>query len=451
VTTPIPFDESKIADKFWPSDPWDVNLPHAGFITDFILTLRGIKTPTKYQVWSALWLLSSLIKREARLEWGPLTFFFNLFVFLVGPPAIGKTTAIDWADENLLKKDFALRFEDRLLAEKKMPKIIHSKGTAEGIFQFLMEEGKSVEVTPGRFVKYKASNVAILTGELATFLGRQQYNVGLIERLTRLYDCASVDDEVTKGKGIQTVNEPYVTLLGGITPDGMAQSIPEASFGDGFLSRVIVVYQDEITRSYPYPRVVVGSPTRVELQERLAWIAANAQGTYAFSSEAGAAYVDWYKRWTKSMNDDSGLMRRAYSRYDIHAIKVAALIRASRYKAGTTIELQDWEDARRILDATFDESSKATEDVGADPVQKTMNLMESYGRKRGGIERKKFLQCYSGQGLKASILNEALTEFVQAGRLTIWETCEKEKKRGYPTNDGKEFYEITPNGSRMVR
>jgi hypothetical protein len=437
-----PFDEKNVKVHFWQKDPFDVNIPKPGFISDFVLTLRGIRSPTKYQVWSALYLISMLVKRDAELLFDPLRFYFNLFIFLVGPAAIGKTEALSWADENLFRPCdplntrqtlFAKEFQSQVLALKKTPTILHCRGTSEGLFKFMQPSTKvlsdGTKVTLG-------STCSIVSGELATFLGKQEYNVGLIETLTNLYDCKKMD-EMTVGRGLKVIEEPYFTLLGGITADGLAESVPDRAFGDGFLSRVIIVHQEKPTRIFTRPHVVQGGPTADDLRKRLAWVVTNATGRYTFSDEAEEAFCIWYREHLKSLDDNPKMARRGVSRMDVHMRKIACLIRMNRYVSGQVVELQDFKDAEKILKATFDSNEEAVVEVGSTPFNKITNRLRKHLISRGSIQRKKYLQHNSGRGITADMLTKAVYELIQSGEVGV---TLNEQVRTYASSNGDEIY-----------
>ena len=99
----------------------------------------------------------------------------------------------------------------------------------------------------------KGSQAAFVISELSSLLGKQNYNEGLVGKLTDLYDCKDYDDDTTISRGYKAFEDIYVTLLGATTRTALEESIPEAAFGEGFMSRVVLVYQHQRTRAYPEP------------------------------------------------------------------------------------------------------------------------------------------------------------------------------------------------------
>ena len=238
METPIPFDEREVK-QFWEYEDWDKLLPSPGFITDFVLATRGLTTPTKFCIWSALFTISSVVRRDAELDWKPLRFFPNLYVFLVGPPCFtGKSTIIDHYVDKLLTS-FHKHIKDPIEREKKkIRNKITSSCTPEALINGLARRVIHPRDAKGTMQDVKiGSECCIVTGELSTFLGKQQYNAGLIQKLTSLYDCKENDRAITLSRTKDELEDIYVTLIGGMTQSGLENSIAEAALEEGFLSR----------------------------------------------------------------------------------------------------------------------------------------------------------------------------------------------------------------------
>lgn len=430
--TPTPFDDSRLTDKFWTPEPWDSNIPSPGFISDFVLAFRGIEACTKYQVWAVLHAISALLKRDTWLEWGPLgRFYLNLYVFLVGPPSTKKSSVVLRAEEIL--EAVPKHLYDEIEVIRKTPNLLHSKATPEALMKFLApskrrKNGQDIDL---------GSNGTIAASELATFLGKQQYNTGLIEILTNLYDCKPSDDVMTLSRGKEVLRDIYVTFIGCSTPSGLSESIPEQAFGDGFLSRVILVYQEHRTRKFPVPRPVTGGPTPTELAQRLAWIAHNAQGPYLLSQETINAYINWYDTFWEAEVSNPDINQRGMSRYDIHLLKLATLIRIQRYEPGNVVELQDFDDAQRLLKATVREGFKATKEVGTTKEDRITQQVMDYIRRKGETTRRTLLTRNSGRGFKSDLVSAAVRELYQRGEVVI---LKNGNQQTYPTTSGDEIY-----------
>jgi hypothetical protein len=411
---PKAFQEDDIQEKFWRQEPWDQNLPEEGFITDFILATRGVETPTKLSFWTAIWVISSALKRDTWLEWFPDPLYPNFFIFLVGPPKIvAKSTAVGFGEKILTH--FHEYIPNEEVKVRKEVNMLRSKATPEAMSVVMAPVEKPIMKNGKVFKVDKGSQVAVAVSELSTFLGKQKYNEGLIDRLTHFYDCKDEDDEVTIGRGHNKFRNVYVTLIGATTPDHLVESIPEQAFGGGFMSRVVVAYQGHSTRDYPKPRKVIGGPSIEDLRERLAWVAENAEGEYYLEPDAYDFYAEWYPRFknqlAKGTEDVKAKMKH---RMDIHLLKLALILRAQRYTPGNNISLKEVKHALEILEHTYSDAQQSIENVGVSQYTGFLNRAREVIRKKGKVTRRQLLQALSPYGCSADLLTKLTDQMLEA-------------------------------------
>jgi hypothetical protein len=436
---PVPLDERDF-EHFWGPDETDKLIPAPGFLSDFILALRGTECPTVFCLWSGLWAISTLLKRETWYEWFPTPLFPNLYVVLVAPPRLcGKSTVARWASS--VAEESVLHLASPLLREQKRINLLRAKASPESLSILLEPVKKNVKDEDDNYhgvVRYP--QIALMLSELTTFLGKQKYNVGLIDRLTDLFDCADSDD-LTISRGYKIFKETYVTLLGGTTPDKLRLSIPDEAFGGGFMSRAIVVWKDDTEREFPKPRVVAPLTTpewKQTLAERLAWVVENAQGAYTMEPEAWKIYETWYATFHKTLRkDDNEKTKEMRVRLDSHLIKVALLIRAQRYEPGRVITTSDLQQAMKLLDSTYKHNSIATEDVGVSNYTRHYNSLIRSFRKRGKMTHRQVIQLMSPRDCDSVAACRMLDQLFLAGRIDVRLDGEERKE---VTRLGREVY-----------
>lgn len=419
-TPPKPFIEPEGA-KPYATDVLDGMLPKPGFLTDFVNTGRGMESPTLFFAWNALWLLSTVLKREAWLKWYPNKLWPNLYVLLVAPPALcRKSSSMVIANELLRALPNCL--PSTVKAYAKTSQVITGKTTPEGLLTALAPDQKvffNPKESGGSLITVdKGSQIALNVSELAVFLGKQQYNSGLVTLLTDLFDCKDKDSEITRGNGLKPLRDIYVTLFGAITPDGMKSSIPEEAFGGGFMSRVVIAYQDTPTKVYPIPKPVPGYPIWQDLQYRLAWIAEHAKGEYYLTEEAEAYYSKWYYAWKESLFAIPDNQHKD-NRIDSLILRVALLMRVQEYREGNDITLENIQDARRLLEYTSRTGERATENVGATSYGQSYNVIKRFLLKRGKATRRELSQYMSSRGIKAEEITSVVDQLAVEGFLTI--------------------------------
>ncbi len=429
---PLP-EEMKIWDiskvqKTWIDEDWDELIPKDGFIYDFVLANRGFASPTAYWLWGGIMSVSTMLGRDAWLGWGDGQLFANFYTLLVGPPGtVKKSTVINRCLD--VTQDYIDKIPNEAVAfQKRTPSILGK--TSEASLYMVMENQKQTVLNDlGDSVTVESDGkVFACINELATFLSKATYSSGIVEKLTDMYDCKKRDSEVTRSRGMNQLKNIYATFFGGVTPDGLRDSIPESAFGGGFMSRVLTVYCHEPTRIFPIPIKMVGTPTKDDLATRLAWLSVHARGEYTLAPNTLEYYSKWYFNWFKDRIDNPDDMSLS-NRQDIITLKLATLLTAQRYNheygMENVIPLKDYKLAERIVQKTLDSGSKALGNIMQSTffqnVEKIKKAIINYQNKNGGdgIERAKLLQRMSSKRINAKTVNECLQQLLSEDQLVI--------------------------------
>jgi hypothetical protein len=418
----------------WNPDPWDIHLPRkGGFIRDFVYATRGMETPTSFSCWNAIYLLSSVVRRDVWLKWFPKPLFGNLYVIMVAPPRIcGKTTIASLTGKIL--REFPDEIQSPLIREMKTPRVIQNKATPEKLLELMKPKQTSVQNGSRIVTVEHGSQVSVIVPELETFLGKQKYNEGLIGLLMDIYDCHDIWEYNSMAHGTITLRDSYVSFLGGTTEDGLQMSINDAAFGQGFMSRVIIVYEPMSSREFPIPAPVEGAPTTKELCERLAWIASHHRGCFEFEPSALEVYKQWYHEFRKTLIGGGEKSKLLY-RMDNTLLKLAMLIRCNRYEEGNIITLSDFEESLTILNATYRRSWEALDAVGGSEYHRHLRLAEAKIRDGTRVNRREVLTTIRWTNAKE--LTQAMNQLFQEGKIKI--VLDGEQKNWASTN-GREVY-----------
>jgi hypothetical protein len=452
---PIPYKEEDD-----PKHKWKVSkleneylLTSRGYLTDCMYSYRGHQVDPFYITWTALYMLSTIIKREAWMEWGHGRMYPNIYVILIGKSGIScKGTSIELCEKVL--PHFHKHIKEESWAYIKRLLIIRNKTTPQGMIDMMVPEnkarllgireyetikdkaGRPVTDKNGNIRRYKVSSEATLVlPELAVMVSKQAYMDSLVDLLTDLYDTKDIWTSGTKGDGTSTLKNHYLTLIGAITPRGFRDSIPKQATDDGFLSRTITIYTEGSDRIIYKPYVPIGAPTHEELRRRLAWISEKVIGEYKFSDDADKYLESWYMNWQIKLKKDTqfiGINSRKY----IHLRKVAFLIRASKYREGNMIELEDVIQAEKLLDMAYHSARNVIEEIQGGEYVEGVNAVEDFIKARGKVTRRKL--CQGMKKYKSYQINEFLSHSVQIGNIRIELGDTKNKKK--PGTSSNETY-----------
>ncbi|MBU6232262.1 hypothetical protein KGP36_06535 [Patescibacteria group bacterium] len=446
---PIAYDENEAPDRFWKPDPCDEVVPK-GFLSDLVFYTRGREVPTLYSVWTGLSAISTMIKREAWFKWADKKLFTNLYVILVGPAGIVKKGEALGIERDLVTGARSHIHDDQMKMMKELL-LITDKTTLEGILEdmtpsqkrtkdFTLKDqmGKAIVSASGREAVYnRTAEALIMAPELGVMFSTEQYNRNFVQTMLALYDQNEYRWKTIKRGAPILLSSLHTNFVGATVPEGILENLPKGVVGDGFLSRATMVVQAGSARMFPEPRIVPGAPSINELRRRLAWIGENVLGEFTWEKKAWEFYEEWYYHHRCDLNDDP-YYAGAKGRKDIHLIKLAMLIRASRYiPDGNTIRLEDVEDADRILTRTYFEMAPVLRMIRAGETfyDNKCQTVERVIKAHSPITRRELQQKWH---VPVYDLNTALAYLLRTGMI-------RAKTNGsynrFPSREGAETYE----------
>ncbi len=252
-----------------------------GWLKDYLYYTAGHEAPEDFHTWVGLTIIGAVIRRKAWFDNVFYNLYPNLYTILVAPPGIGKkTTAINIGVGILRAADPACR-------------IVAEKVTSEALAKTLSKPTEYAKESGGLKLDVSAEGL-LVAPELTVFLGREQYNEGLIMFLTRLYDCADIQEIETVSRGKEKLLNVCVSMLGATTPSEINNAIGRSAKGSGFMSRLNIIQKETSTRIVPF--AVKPDPTVKEmLINGLFKIADTTKGEFRFIERAREWYIDYYK------------------------------------------------------------------------------------------------------------------------------------------------------------
>lgn len=419
----------------WPGEErWEQLVPN-GFVHDFVAHLRGTETATSFSVWSGLSLVAAAVRRSAWFEWFPDPLYPQFYVFLVAPPGrVMKGNPI-----KIIRKagrGFHEFISDPVIQLEKEMNLYSGAATPESLHELLQPEERwhRTQGSDGRGKVLRidrGSQIYLVESELSTFLGKQQYNVGLVQKLTDLYDGNDDSGErYTKKEKLQKLRNISVNLIAATTPGDLSNAIPREAFGGGLMSRIVIVFEGKGRRVYDAPFLYNGAPRLEDLMRKLAWIAEKQRGRHDFSEPAAEFFHEWYTRFKKNLNEADEQRSLSISRQPTILRQLALTIKLQRYEhTDGRITLDDLMLAKDILDETYRHSEGAVDEIDQDVSVKKRDRVGRYIQRAGkdGIPRQALIQRIS-RYMKVDDVNFALTHFLESGEIEVWEDGEKKTR-----------------------
>lgn len=207
--------------------------------------------------------------------------------------------------------------------------------------------------------------------EISTFL--PPHDIEFAITLADLYDCPEHWQYSLISRNDTILDHVYLTIIGGITPKMVAESLGQRSLGLGFTSRVVFVYSEDVTRQPLFP---TGDPPDISfLQDDLIKVH-ELRGPYTITVEAATTLKAWYDAGMPPAPNDSRFSEYIPRRH-IHLIKLAMLVAAGR-RDKREITLEDYEFAKAMLLEAEETMPIALEEVGQNPMIDAMKRTQRW-------------------------------------------------------------------------
>lgn len=337
------------------------------FISQYLKFTSKTECPTFFHRWTAVTCLSAYLGRSIHFNHGHFTLYPNLYTMLIGNPGTKKSSAIK-IGAKLMKqagyKTFAAkktRQEKYLLdlAEQSTRLDTAAQGGGEtGIDDILDSNlfGESSLDDPEHYTDKPPAESFIAADEFNNFIGVG--NLDFASILGELWDYEGVFDYKLKNSKSIYIPNPTVTILGGNTPTGFSSAFPVEAIGQGFFSRLLLVYGEPsgIKFTFPPPPDTVQQGLLIALLHR---IKEEVKGEIVMSEEATELLHKIYHGW--SGIDDVRFEHYANRRLT-HLLKLCLVVVASR--VGNTMQVRDVVYANTLLTHTENLMPKALGEFG---------------------------------------------------------------------------------------
>lgn len=281
------------------------------WLSNYLAFVKRTEPPATYHTWTALFLISSALQRKTWLDFGSLRAYPNIYVMLVGPA--GRT-----------RKSWAINYGRQILEGVTRVSISADCPTREALIRELAKSEAGQNTPDGQYIHH--CSLSVMSAEFGVFLG--QNDVKLISDLTDFYDCRDHWKKDTKTQGSDDIYGIYLSILGGITPEGIVTHLPQDAIGGGFTSRLITVVENSKDHSEPKPSLV--EALRPDLIHDL-----DEMGSMIGPFHVGEECDKWFSEWYINEDEERKKVRvdsrieSYYERRGTTLLKLGMLISAS--------------------------------------------------------------------------------------------------------------------------
>ena len=347
------------------------------WLSTYLKFTAGTEPPQLFHFWCGVSAIAGALRKhiwndQLRFKWVP-----NFYIILVAPPGIiSKTTTMDLAMD-LLRKVPTIKFG---------PDIV----TWPALVQIFAESGEQFAYGD---TYLPMSAVTLASGELGNLINPRDPELMML--YITLYDGKAGLEKVTKTSGSDSVNSPFLNMIGCTTPDWLAENMPLAAIGGGFTSRCIFVFGDKKENFIAWPKKAARSDVALlknDLIADLEHIATNLIGEVEMTTEAEDWGEEWYKEIWKSgrAEADDDLAKNYFARKQAHMVKLAMILVASSSDK-LLIEKKHLVTAHDILGATEAGFSKVFAKIGRTEESLHAERLLEFIRRRGSIS---YMEAY---------------------------------------------------------
>ena len=294
------------------------------FFAEYLAYTAGGEAPVTYHRWSAIAGLGAFLGRDYYFQHGNSNINPNIYAMLIGVSGTRKSKAITTFKKILQAAGYSTIAAEKTSKEKFLLDLagedlnaFGSTGSRGDIIDSILETKFTAE-------EHDYKEVFIMADEFNLFMGLN--NMEFISLLGVLWDYEGpYTNRIKTGKSLSIPN-PTVSILAGNTPTNFAAAFPPEIIGQGFLSRLLLVYAEPTGRRITFPP----TPTKEEtnaIAARLQELKSISRGNAKLTLQAKSLLDYIYKA---GIGVDDTRFESYNSRRLGHLIKLCLIISASK-------------------------------------------------------------------------------------------------------------------------
>jgi hypothetical protein len=370
----------------------------------------GNEAPPIFHKWGALATISSVMSRRIWFDQQYYKIYPNMYIVFVGEPGDKKTTALS----------ISRRFSQLAFVPVAPPSI-----TKEAMTKLLNSTNdksphliKITKVTDeGEFLE-EVAQMSLYASEIVTMLSAGGNPIGIVDFLTDIFD-RDVFEVVTKNQGTDVIKNPYITLLGCMTPEQTGQMLKQTIITGGFSRRCIFVFGRSKTTGVPFPELTESQKAAEAFLIESLTNMRKVRGEFKMSPAAKDHFIKWYHAKHRQLQQPGPAATKNWLRSkDVQAIKVAMLLTVSQFDESRIISIETLRKAIEMLDNIEPDLGKvfsgAGRNIANELAEKIILRIEETPQKT--LPKKQLLALMFSEGSYQE-LNDAFNFLIETGKV----------------------------------
>lgn len=399
------------------------------FLNDYLQMVEETESPRIFHIWSAIWAVSSSLGRRCWLPFGTFDTLPNHYALLVGTPGTRKSTAVNIA-KKVLKQSTGVRFAPSDTGFQRQGLVLALQGPESNGLNFseqariaaagdsiasltqldeLMTPSSDEEVRDSFVDEADKHHIAIAASEFSRVIG--QNNHSMLDFLGERYDGEDYEYQ-TRQSHIKLKNT-LINMAACTTPSSIANSLPPQAGGQGFLSRIILVYGAKKYKKVPRPDAPpIESVGKVK--DVLSDVYYKMAGAFDETKDA-ASYCETLYDYVPEITDNR-FIYYAERRFT-HLLKLAMVLASTRMEL--MIRKQDYEEAHRILRATEQGMPDALGEFGMNPLaQLKQEILEQLRAAQGPLALEQMIAMFH-RDARSNEIAEVINDLVRTKQAVV--------------------------------
>ena len=285
--------------------------------------VEATEPPLTFHRWSLLTGLGAFLGRQYYFPFGDNNIMPNMYVMLIGDPGTRKSSAIKSS-----KKVLGSAGYDKFAAQRtsKEKFLLDLEGTEDDEGNVMDQNRVMSNLFGDEFVGGEPREVYVVADEFNEFVGSG--NLEFLSLLGSLWDWDDPSQpfkQRLKTSRSVSIYQPTISILGGNTHAGFAEAFPPQSIGQGFLSRLILVYGESSGKKIAFP-TKPSDEVKAELAQALMQIREKVQGPATMTTQARGMMETIYRTFTGL---EDARFKHYSTRRQTHLIKLCMLTAAA--------------------------------------------------------------------------------------------------------------------------
>lgn len=286
------------------------------FFSHYLQYTAGGEVPTCFHRWSAIVGIAAMLERNVCIEFGHTEIYPNIYSMLIGSAGTRKSSAIKLIKKLMIAAGYTTIAAERTSKEKFMHDLSRQSESGTDILDenLFGKSNDSSDVTP----------MFIAADEANDFFGVN--NVDFLSILGSLWDWNGKYENRIKTGSSDWIPNPTISILSGNTPTGFSTAFPSSIVGQGFFSRLLIIYGEPNGKRITIPRRPDSGETN-EIIRLLQAIKMSSSGVYGYSGQAFSLLDKIYQTYTPI---DDPKFESYSNRRIVHLLKLCLVVAAAR-------------------------------------------------------------------------------------------------------------------------